>query len=142
MNIRQAGQEDAAGIHALEKLIFPDPWTKEQIAFEIQNQPVSIVKVLVNANRIYGYIFVHFVGQEIQILNIAVHPAVRKKGWGTILLENMLQLADRDTDIFLEVRSSNRAAISVYEKIGFQSFDCRKAYYQDGEDAIVMRKHI
>ena len=41
--------------------------------------------------------------------------------------------------ITLEVRESNVAAISLYEKLGFTSIGQRKNYYQDnGENAIIM----
>ena len=43
--------------------------------------------------------------------------------------------------ITLEVRPSNTAARSFYEKMGFQECGCRKKYYLD-EDAIIMTKQL
>ncbi len=142
MIIRDAVSSDIDEIHSLEKRVFNHPWAKEHIAFELNNHGISVVKVLVNDNKIYGYIFVHFVGQEMQILNLAVHPAKRKKGWGKRLLESVLHLVEQKGEAFLEVRRSNLPAISVYKKMGFQSQGLRRTYYADGEDAIIMRKHI
>jgi ribosomal protein S18 acetylase RimI-like enzyme len=49
----------------------------------------------------------------------------------------------RDCQIaYLEVRSSNSAAISLYHRYGFHKLYLRPAYYSDGEDAIVMKKDL
>ena len=44
--------------------------------------------------------------------------------------------------ISLEVRPSNSAARSLYEKFGFKPAFVVRRYYADGEDALVYEKHI
>lgn len=73
------------------------------------------------------------------IATIAVDPSFRRRGVGTALLhacENQLGVPKSR----LTVRKSNREAISLYEREGYQTIDVWKAYYNDGEDAIVMEK--
>ena len=40
----------------------------------------------------------------------------------------------------LTVRISNRKAISLYEREGYQTVDIWSKYYNDGEDGLVMEK--
>jgi ribosomal-protein-alanine N-acetyltransferase len=46
----------------------------------------------------------------------------------------------KDVILILEVRVSNSPAQNLYKKLGFFELQRRKAYYPDGEDAIVMAK--
>lgn len=86
-----------------------------------------------------GFLVTRQVGPgEREILNLAVDPAERRKGLGRQLLGNAL--ASAQGAWFLEVRSSNVAAIRLYELAGFTRQGRRKNYYyEQGEDAIVMR---
>ena len=79
---------------------------------------------------------------EAEILIFGVHPEVRRQGIGQALLEHMRQILETSgcRAIFLEVRKSNVAAISLYQRFGFRETGMRKSYYADnGEDALVMR---
>jgi ribosomal-protein-alanine N-acetyltransferase len=81
------------------------------------------------------------VADELHIGNIAVAPAVRRRGIGRRILEHCLDDARaRGIEIAtLEVRVSNDPAIALYEKLGFRPVAMRRGYYSDtGEDALVM----
>jgi ribosomal-protein-alanine N-acetyltransferase len=60
------------------------------------------------------------------------------------MLEHLLQFTQFTTSIFLEVRPSNIAAISLYKKMGFKQVGVRKGYYPNGdqerEDALILRR--
>ena len=79
---------------------------------------------------------------EWELENIVVAPAARRTGLGKRLLNALLSQA-RETNsaaVFLEVRESNTAARSLYEKTGFQLTGRRKAYYTNPqEDAVLYR---
>jgi ribosomal-protein-alanine N-acetyltransferase len=71
-----------------------------------------------------------------------VAHSARRKGLGTRLLDALLAAAreTHSTSVFLEVRESNAAARSLYEKAGFNQTDRRKSYYTNPpEDAILYR---
>jgi ribosomal-protein-alanine N-acetyltransferase len=73
------------------------------------------------------------------IATIAVLPGYRQRGIGrALLLACEAQLPTPRTK--LSVRASNQVAINLYEQEGYQTTDIWKAYYNDGEDAIVMEK--
>ncbi len=73
------------------------------------------------------------------IATIGVDPAYQRRGIGRTLLracENELNISR----VRLTVRISNSAAITMYEKEGYQTIDIWKGYYHDGEDGMVMEK--
>ncbi len=86
----------------------------------------------------------HLPPDEIEILNVAVDPAARRRGLGGILLATLLELPGRI--LYLEVRASNAAARALYASAGFVESGVRKGYYpgprqpaSPPEDAIVMK---
>ena len=76
---------------------------------------------------------------ESEILNLAVHPAHRRRGIARALIETLCSDAKRTW--YLEVRASNASARKFYILLGFQEIGLRKKYYDDPvEDGIVMRR--
>jgi ribosomal-protein-alanine N-acetyltransferase len=79
--------------------------------------------------------------EEAHITILAIHPRFQGQGLGQALLWALLTKAhyrqlERAT---LEVRHSNLAAVSLYNKFGFKEAGRRKRYYKDtGEDALIM----
>ena len=70
---------------------------------------------------------------------IAVLPEYRQRGIGrALLLACEAQLPT--PRIKLSARASNHAAINLYEQEGYHTTDIWRAYYNDGENAIVMEK--
>ena len=78
------------------------------------------------------------------ISGIAVEPAFRRRGIATALLKRCEEAFRREgfKRISLEVRPSNSAARSLYEKLGFKHAFVVRRYYADGEAALVYEKHI
>ena len=77
------------------------------------------------------------------IATIAVDPRYRRRGIGRALLhacEAKLKLNVSRSR--LTVRISNQAAITMYEKEGYSTTDIWSGYYNDGEDGMVMEKHL
>lgn len=135
INIRKMLLDDLEQIRQIEARSFPAPWSKEQISAEIGN-----IALVAEDGRIVGYLFARQVLDEVELLSLAVVPESRGQGIGKRLLSELIALvkAGQAVKIFLEVRESNSSAIRLYEKTGFRRFSIRKAYYQDGEDAVVM----
>jgi len=82
------------------------------------------------------------VGDECELLSIAVQPVERGKGLAKTLMEYCCnELAKQGVkNFFLEVRESNFTAISLYKKLGYKKISERKKYYANGEAAIIMQK--
>jgi ribosomal-protein-alanine N-acetyltransferase len=95
----------------------------------------------VESTPIMGYIVARETAGELHINNFAVRSDYRRRGVGRALLDRMLQEARlrKANAAFLEVRSANRAAQTLYEKSGFRAIARRANYYSDPlEDAVVM----
>jgi len=92
---------------------------------------------------IQGYGVMSVAAGESHILNVTVLPELQGQGIGSKLMKHFLQLARRhDADIvMLEVRPTNKPAIRLYEKLGFNEIGVRRNYYpaDDGrEDALLL----
>jgi len=76
------------------------------------------------------------------VVSVAVVPEQRNKGLGTSLLEKGLEgfKEYQVSETFLEVRESNKVAIDLYQKFGFNTVRRIKGYYRDGETAFVMTR--
>ncbi|MFX0162505.1 MAG: ribosomal protein S18-alanine N-acetyltransferase [Candidatus Hodarchaeota archaeon] len=99
-----------------------------------------------NEDEVYGYIVANVSLKKRlgHILSFAVKPSSQRKGVGTALLKKLETILKRLNmqEIILEVRLSNVGAISLYEREGFKRKAISKNYYEDGEDALVMKKQI
>jgi ribosomal-protein-alanine N-acetyltransferase len=124
----------------IENLSFSVPWSLNGFLQELEN-PVSQLWALLSDKVVLGYFCFWAVREEMQLLDLAVHPEYRNRGHGSFLLKKMIDLALSNgiSRIWLEVRASGSSARRLYEKFGFAESDRRKNYYTDpAEDAIVM----
>ena len=74
-------------------------------------------------------------------MDIAVHPKFQRKGLAQLLIGHMLRDPYAQGDVaraLLEVRLSNKPAVTLYLRLGFKEVGQRSSYYEDGEDALVM----
>ena len=136
-----ATSNDLADILSIEKKVFKHPWSKEQLSWELNSQPVAENYVMIARGNMVGYLFSHVVDDDVQILNIAIDIPFQHKGYGEQLLSYFLDQFNTDISIHLEVRKSNFPAINLYLKFGFHETGTRKGYYTDGEDAIIMQRY-
>jgi [ribosomal protein S18]-alanine N-acetyltransferase len=107
-----------------------------------QSGPLRVALIVEDDATAKGFLVAHEVAKEWEIENIVVAPEERRRGLGTRLVGEFLDLvrSHRGTAVFLEVRESNRAARTLYETSGFQQTGRRSRYYaQPQEDAIVYR---
>jgi [ribosomal protein S18]-alanine N-acetyltransferase len=98
--------------------------------------------VVVEDDRVCGFIVGREVAGEWEIENVAVSGDARRRGLGSRLLGEFLDRvrARGGTEVYLEVRESNQAARKLYEKWGFVEAGRRKSYYHNPpEDAMSLR---
>jgi ribosomal-protein-alanine N-acetyltransferase len=139
---------DLAYVAALEAQIHASPWTMGN--FRDALAAGYSTHVGERECRIVAYGVLLLVPGEAQILNLSVVPDTRREGLGRTLLWRLIDAARRlDAEqIFLEVRASNVAAISLYETEGFAPVARRVGYYPGAsadaarEDALVMRRAL
>lgn len=91
--------------------------------------------------HLVGFLGIWYIVDEAHIVSVGVHSDYQRRGIGELLLIAAIEHAIvRQTETMtLEVRQSNVAARSLYEKYGFTERGVRKAYYSDNrEDAVIM----
>lgn len=140
-NIRKAKINDLEAIKEIEDESFRKPFTKEDLLYEISQNPVSNFLVLEKDGRVIGFIDYWVTFDSATIDQIAIKKSERKQGFARILLEksiNDLKELGEVSFFTLEVRASNEPAINLYKSFGFQNVTIKEKYYDDGEDAIYM----
>ena len=144
MIIREAMPEDLAKIAELEAEIFSDSWSVKSI-YEIYKQPHVLCFVAEKAKGVCGYMFVALLGEEVEIINIAVAKDKQGQGIGGRLISELEEIcSDKGIGrIILDVRESNKRARDFYQQWGFTKDGVRVDYYDaPKEDAILMSKII
>ena len=131
-------------IAALEKDCFSQPWTVPMLEEELFNPQASFLVAEDGEGGVLGYAGLHVVLDEGYIDNIAVERDARRHGVASALLDVYCRFgAVNLAFLTLEVRASNQAAISLYEKYGFQRAGLRPGYYQHPkEDAVIMTRYF
>jgi ribosomal-protein-alanine N-acetyltransferase len=118
-------------------------WTDVQYRQALQSEgPARLLLVGESSSDILGFLVARHLPPEWELENIAVAPTARRKGLGKRLLGALLSAARESSSsaVFLEVRESNAAARTLYEKAGFKPAGRRKSYYANPvEDAVVYR---
>ena len=125
----------------LERVCFPDPWSRNMLKEELGNDLAAFLVALDGQGAVAGYAGLQVVLDEGYILNVAVRPDCRRQGVAGQLLQVFLDFAKGNQLAFLtlEVRASNYAAIALYGSRGFRGVGRRKNYYEHPrEDAVIM----
>jgi len=141
ISFREMHASDLDAVMQIEIVNFPFPWTAGNFKDSINSGHICLLLEIDEA--VIGYAILMMVLDEAHLLNISVSSAWKGKGWGRYLLNHMMQIGREKggLNMFLEVRSSNVSAITLYESIGFNEMGVRPGYYpaQNGrENAVLM----
>jgi ribosomal-protein-alanine N-acetyltransferase len=135
---------DIPEVLAIERATFPFPWPGHAFLPDPEAFWARSL-VLRDCSRpgsgVRGYVCFWVLEGEMEIQNIAVHPDDRGRGGGRHVMAGAMEdaLAADCRHAWLEVRPTNEAAIALYRSWGFEMVGTRKGYYEDGEDALIMR---
>lgn len=134
--------EDLPAVLEIERASHVDPW-RESFFVEELERPQALMLVARHGTdrpRIVGYICVWLVADEVQIFNLAVDPALRRRGIGRrLLLAALQQACQRNARVaLLEVRRSNHAAQQLYHSLGFRPCGVRPNYYEGFREPAVL----
>ncbi len=137
--IRLAHADDLDLIVELESACLPDAWQKTTLQ-SVMKEARYLILIIEN----YGYLIGWSAAGAAEIERVGVLPAQRSHGVGARLVREAIgAFANRDaSEIWLEVRAGNVAARALYRKCGFEESGVRRGYYDDGEDAIMMKREL
>jgi ribosomal-protein-alanine N-acetyltransferase len=136
---------DATRCAELEAQLFTgdDPWPPAAFLQALDGKHNHYVAAR-DEGRLVGYAGISRLGRfppfEYEVHTIGVDPAYQGRGIGRRLLDDLLSFAKRG-EVFLEVRTDNETAISLYQSVGFATVGVRKRYYKvSGADAYTMKR--
>jgi ribosomal-protein-alanine N-acetyltransferase len=143
---------DAGVLAEIHRDAFRRNWSADDFLSLLSEPTVFALGVrlrpLIGTSRLVAFVLVRFTAGEAEILTIAVRPGHRRRGYGRLLMDDVLRRLYREhiATLFLEVDRANSAAVGLYRKLGFAVAGERRNYYAaphagDGT-ALVMRLQV
>ena len=129
---------------ALERACFTTPWSEAMLEEALFNDTASYIVAEDEHGVALGYAGFHVVLDEGYITNVAVLPEYRRQGIARRLVDVFCRFAMAHLAFLsLEVRTSNKEALSLYKSFGFKEEGRRKKYYsKPQEDAVIMTRYF
>lgn len=149
LHIEMAQEEDARVLAEIHAESFARGWSRAEFSDYITDpRTASVFIACDSARKVAGFAVFRFVGDEAELLSLAVTRKWRGKGVGGALMQ-----AARDDlrncavqHMVLEVETGNMPALALYRHLGFVEVGRREAYYAkpDGgaATALVMRADL
>lgn len=127
------------GAYETEQACLTEGWSRESIKGFIGREDALYLVALKNG-LVCGIAGMYIVGDEGQIMNVAVREEFRRQGVGRLLLESLIEEGKKRGALFftLEVAFDNRSAIRLYEGFGFREVGRRKKYYKNSDAVLMM----
>jgi ribosomal-protein-alanine N-acetyltransferase len=113
----------------------PQPWTEQAFAEVLALDTTRCILAETQHNAPIGFVLAALVGEEAEILMLAVDPAVRRRGVARHLMQSIQIQAGK---VFLEVAADNAPACRLYRSLGFIEAGVRAGYYPNGADGIML----
>lgn len=132
--------KDIEQVVALEEAVFTHPWSRKAIDQMIEDENTCFL-VAKHGEEVVGNCALRILFDEGEITNVSVKENYREQGIAKKMLEELCKIGrDRGVVEFtLEVRTKNKVAILLYEKLGFKKEGIRKNFYRDPvDDAWIM----
>ena len=145
IRVRRMEKSDVEAALKVEQASFSEPWTKEMFDMTLLLPYARYYVAETEDGTIAGICGVRILSDTGEISNVAVLPDYRSRKIGRRMLEKLLDDAMREGifEYTLEVRASNRPAVSLYEGLGFKSEGVRKDFYKKPvEDALIMWRRV
>jgi len=124
------GDDDVAEVVRIEAASYQFPWPENLIRNCLKVGYLGLV--IKSDTGLKAHAFASCAAQEAHILNVCVDPEHRSKGYARVLVAHAIaSVVQKGAEvIFLEVRESNAAAISLYHSMGFVEIGRRDGYYR------------
>lgn len=139
--IRRTNPSDIDYIVKIDQTSLSAHWSKVQYFEEMERDDTLFFVVELNQVPV-GFILVRIFEEISELYQIAIDASYRRQGFASQLLEAVIHELPKGTQLFLEVASKNLEARTFYSKHNFKEIRTRKHYYNDGDDAIELRKVI
>lgn len=128
----------------IEQQSFSSPWSAEDLRRIIRDADALCLGMSWR-RKVIGYGMGYLEKTDFHLVNLAIDPLQRRRGWAGVLLQKILTCAREKgcRRCILEVRVTNQAAIRLYRRYGFEQAAVHYGYYRKPrEDALVMCRGI
>ena len=149
LSVRHMKPSDIDAVYSIEMAAHRAPWPRDILAECLHaGFDCRVVESLEgNEVSLIGYVMCRYTENSCHILNLCVTPPLQGKGYGQLLLQDLI---DSPAEAFvyklvLEVRPSNIIANRLYKKMGFEQTGLKRGYYRDNqtiEDAMILEKKL
>jgi [ribosomal protein S18]-alanine N-acetyltransferase len=139
-HLRRMEVRDLPSVMEIDALCLPRPWSAAIWRGELTS-PYGLYLVIEDRGEVSGHIGVRHVLGELHITTIAVRPEYRRRGHARALIGTAIAAYPNAGYVHLEVRPTNKAALALYESLGFRTTGRRPRYYGD-EDALLMTLNL
>ena len=142
LHIEPAEARDADAVAKLHAASFYRGWPRQDIEAYLLDPDTPTLVACDARRKVAGFAMLRLLGDDAELMTIAVEPKYRSKGVATALLRACFEdlLMTPSKRMILEVAADNPAALRLYEKLGFQKISERKGYYArpDGQPATAL----
>ena len=136
--IRKVTEKDYPRIYELGKLLHENYENLYNLK-ELTKKEYFKTLVAEEQGNVVGFLMYTDLDGIIDIMDIVVDNAYRRKKLGSLLMDEMITTSKKESKFYLEVNVKNKPAIQMYEKFGFKKIHTRKKYYGE-EDALIMER--
>lgn len=127
--------------------VFPDAWGEETFVNFLNDKQIFgyMLHLVGQPQRVIGFVLCRLIGDEAEVISLAVDPHFRQRGIGHALMDAALRHLhhERANTLFLEVDEQNTAARKLYNNFSFKEVGRRPGYYMTEKgrsDALIMRR--
>jgi len=142
LHIEPAEARDADAVAKLHAASFYRGWPRQDIEAYLLDPDTPTLVACDARRKVAGFAMLRLLGDDAELMTIAVEPKYRSKGVATALLRACFEdlLMTPSKRMILEVAADNPAAIKLYSRLGFTKISERKGYYArpDGQPATAL----
>lgn len=142
LHIEPGQSRDAEQVAALHAKSFFRGWPRDDIATYLSDSDTPTLIACDPKRRIAGFAMLRLLGDDVELMTIAVDPRYRGKGVGKALMEACFSdlMMSAGKRMVLEVAADNPAAVKLYKNLGFAQIGERQGYYAraDGKPATAL----
>jgi ribosomal-protein-alanine N-acetyltransferase len=148
LHIEPAQPRDADTVAKLHAASFYRGWPRQDIEAYLADTDTPTLVACDAKHKVAGFAMLRLLGDDVELMTIAVEPKFRGKGVGAALMQACFAdlMMTPSKRMVLEVAADNPPAIRLYEKLGFTKLSERKGYYArpDGQPAtaLVMARNL
>jgi ribosomal-protein-alanine N-acetyltransferase len=142
LHVEPSQPRDADAVAKLHAQSFYRGWPRQDIEAYLADRDTPTLVACDSKRRVAGFAMLRLLGDDAELMTIAVDPKYRGKGVGAALMKACFAdlMMTPSKRMILEVAADNPAALRLYEKLGFQKISERKGYYvrPDGQPATAL----